>query len=225
MQQDAKVFLAQYATKVDGFICASCSYQDSVNSLSLSTLEPKVKVFVGIHPMYATQENFVADTFAKLLLHKQVLGLGECGLDKRYEFKAQLSLLKQQLDLACALDKCVCVHLYGMHNEFISLLKYYNLSLKIIIHDFIGSPELMQIYSKYKLKFSISPRGLKSNKLAKAISICPIDKLLIESDNDGRYAYDIAYFEQLNIFISKCKGYDCSHIIYDNAKQLMLGEW
>ena len=225
MQQDAKAFLAKHAQSVDGFISASISYQDSLANIKLANLSSKIKVFVGVHPFNVLQENFDAAAFSSLLKNKQVIGIGECGLDKRYARKAQLTLLKAQLELAIALNKCVCIHLYGMHQDLISLLKYYNSSLKLIIHDFIGSLDLMQIYSKYNLKFSLSPRGLKSKKLAQAISICPIDKLLIESDNDGRYDYDSSYLYQLSNFISQVKGYDCSKIIHDNTQQIILGEW
>lgn len=217
------VFLGELMPNVDGLILSSVDYEDSCKNISYALAFDKVKTFVGIHPLKL--QSFNIDAFTTLLAHPKVLGIGECGLDKRLNLDQQIPLLKAQIELTLCTDKALCFHIVRAHDVFLSLLKFYNRQIKGYIHDACLSPELYTRYRHYGLKFSLTKKVLNSKKAHAMISTGNPESFLIESDYDGSAPYDLKNLYAVQNLINTLKGQDCATILNANAQQLFQGEW
>lgn len=134
----------------------------------------------GIHPWDIEKAN--EDWLEKLyntLLDKDVIAVGECGLDKNietdYEHQAQLFLY--HIQLSEELLKPLIIHCVGYFNELIELRKKLNPSQDWIVHGFRGKPQLAEQLLKAGFYLSF---GEKFNP--ESVRICPLNRLLIETD-------------------------------------------
>lgn len=141
-------------------------------------IEPKG---VGIHPWYAeryaTCELSLGDevTTAELI--------GEIGLDFACGVDRQLQeqVFRQQLLIAERLQKPVVLHCVRAFEPMMNILSEHKLRA-VIFHGFIGSAEQAQraLDRGYFLSFGVNV--LRSPKSIKALNICPLERMFVESD-------------------------------------------
>lgn len=157
--------------------------------LRIQTVHPHVQVCMGWHP-WKVSDSLSPDTLNKTCsmiathIEHSHTPIGEIGLDLHPKWRSSVEQQKQVLsyflDLALQLHRPIILHVVRSHHEILRYLRAYP-SLKLYLHDFKGSPEIVQQYLKYDVffGFSVLNSGLRYHKLARSI---PPERVLLESD-------------------------------------------
>lgn len=113
----------------------------------------------------------------------QLLAIGECGLDVNAEasLEVQSRLLKAQLRLAMHWQLPVILHCVKQLDPLIALRKDMKPHEAWIMHGFRGKPQ--QLKSLLQAGFHVS-FGFRFNP--HSLLACPIERLLLETDDDER---------------------------------------
>lgn len=184
------------ADKLCNIINITGSIKSAKDAISLSKKHPEIYYMVGLHPYDI--ENF-NDEFVGFLteLSKEddhFVGIGEIGLDYHGEYKdkeLQKQVFLEQIKLADRLGLPISMHIRDAHGDAIMLLnnnKNY-LNHGGIVHCFSGTEEEMQKYLAlgFYISFSGSVTFKKKSEdesiLERCAKICPLDKILIETDS------------------------------------------
>jgi TatD DNase family protein len=143
---------------------------------------------VGIHPHHAslyTPE--IEEKLEQYLNRPDVIALGEIGLDFFYDFSPrdqQISVLKQQLDLALNRGLPVVIHCRDAYSELAEILAGRSKTWRGMIHCFTGTPE--EADRLLQLGFHISFSGIvtfrNAGVLREAARMVPAEKILVETD-------------------------------------------
>jgi TatD DNase family protein len=144
----------------------------------------------GVHPHHA--QSFAGSQRAELidlLRLKQVVAVGECGLDYFRNLSppdAQRKAFIAQLELAAQVGKPVFLHQRDAHDDFTAILRDFAGTLRGgVAHCFTGGEAELQAYLGLGLYIGITGwacderRGLE---LRNSVPRIPLDKLLIETD-------------------------------------------
>jgi TatD DNase family protein len=144
----------------------------------------------GVHPHHA--QSFSGSHHQELidlLRLKQVVAVGECGLDYFRNLSppdAQRQAFISQLDLAVQAGKPVFLHQRDAHGDFAAILRDFAGRLKGgVAHCFTGGEAELDAYLALGLYIGITGwacderRGLE---LRNSVPRIPLDKLLIETD-------------------------------------------
>lgn len=152
---------------------------------------------VGIHPWVVAARDVTKDLsaleHALEALHPKQVALGEIGLDKLDERRASLEAQKRafctQLELAQTFNLPVILHVLRAHEEALAVLKSIGVPRRGgVVHSYSGGPEVLDRYLRLGLHVSFSgavtwPAAQGGqNRVMRAAEICPIDRLLIETD-------------------------------------------
>ncbi|CAI3933767.1 3'-_5' ssDNA/RNA exonuclease TatD (TatD) (PDB:1J6O) (PUBMED:10747959 [Commensalibacter communis] len=156
---------------------------------------PDLKVWctVGTHPEYVQDEAFAtADEIAALTDHRQVIGIGETGLDYFYGephvFIKQQEFFRAHLQAAQKTQLPVCIHAREADEDIARILQEETQnggSFPFLIHCFTSSLALAQ--AAIDLGGYISISGIatfkKAQELRDVIVQLPRDRLLVETDS------------------------------------------
>ncbi|MFH1749609.1 MAG: TatD family hydrolase [bacterium] len=160
-------------------------------------------VSVGIHPIHVLDENF-DQKFEKLACEKQVVAIGETGLDYyrmgKVELQAksrtdsptdetgardkQKKLFLKHLELAKKLNKPMILHCRDAYSDLLQILKEFDKDkkLKKVLHCYDGNTKYLQEFLNIKCLISFTGNVTYGDKQDQAISQIPIDLLMIETD-------------------------------------------
>ncbi|MFZ6654880.1 TatD family hydrolase [Undibacterium sp. TJN19] len=144
----------------------------------------------GVHPHEAKNWNAkVAKTIASLAVQKEVVAVGECGLDYNRMFSPeaeQLACFEAQLQLAVEIQKPVFLHERDAHDAFFALLKQYRPHLKgAVVHCFTGNTAQIREYLDLDCHIGITGwvcDERRGDDLRKAVRLLPKERLMIETD-------------------------------------------
>jgi len=161
--------------------------ESSLKGITLAEHYPSVFATVGIHPHNADNASKGdLERMHLLTTQKKVVAIGEIGLDfyhNRSSRKAQIALLKQQLEMALSLDLPVVIHDREAHGEIQKIVSSFY-GLKGVIHCFSGDYHLAQAF--IDMGYYISIPGTVTYKNAVQVqdvaSRIPFDKLFLETD-------------------------------------------
>ena len=121
--------------------------------------------------------------------HSKVLAVGEIGLDYHYDNsprEKQREVFRAQLEIAIRTNKPVVIHSRDADDDMILMLKELapKMSKKGVIHSFTAGPELAQI--AIDLGFYLGFNGIitfkKAENVRDIVRLCPIEKILLETD-------------------------------------------
>ena len=137
----------------------------------------------GIHPWKADETFVVPDLSAKL-------AIGECGLDglRGPSMEVQESVFLEQIRLSEELGKPLIIHCVKAFDRLLQLRKELNPKQSWMFHGFRGKPQ--QLRSHLDAGFFVS-FGFQHNE--ESLRICPIDRLLLETDDDEFHPIDEIY--------------------------------
>lgn len=172
-------------------VVTGTSIDVSRSALALAQTHPDLLCCTaGVHPHDAKSwDASCADIIRDIAHHKEVVALGECGLDFNRNFSTpadQLICFEAQLQLAVELKKPLFLHQRDAHAEFITLIKRYRNELgNIVVHCFTGSEQEMR--ECIDLDCYIGITGWLCDKkrgeaLRQLVQHIPEDRLLIETD-------------------------------------------
>ena len=163
----------------------------SVAAIELAKAHDDIFATVGLHPHDAagdkgeiTDEDMAAIT--KLAEDPSVLAIGECGLDFYYTNspkEAQVSIFKQQIELALLLDKPMVWHVRDAFIDFFEVVDQHP-GVRGIVHCFTGTqPEMQQAVDR---GFYIAYNGImtftKDRAQLEAVKATPLDRIVLETD-------------------------------------------
>jgi TatD family hydrolase len=191
---------------------STVSYQNFDLVYKLFRNIKKVKFLFGTHPelvrenfdvkSYLVRQNiFVEKTLKPLLIkqkteqplfwQKQILGIGECGLDYFYTqdlelIKSQKLLFEKQIELSLELDLPLVIHCREAFNDLLEILQNYkSIEQRFLIHCFTGNKEILKKILDLggKVAFGgILTFGKNADYLRESLSYCPQDSWLLETD-------------------------------------------
>jgi TatD DNase family protein len=144
----------------------------------------------GVHPHHA--DGFSQDAIIQikqLVSDKNMVAIGECGLDFNRNFSTQENQLRSfEAQLVCAAEnkKTVYLHERDAFDDQIRLLREYLPSIpNAIVHCFTGSTRQMEAYLELGCYIGITgwvcddKRGVD---LQEAVKYLPLDRVLLETD-------------------------------------------
>ncbi len=185
------VFTRALAADVKQMIITGTDLAKSIQAEQLAQQHPRhLYATAGVHPHAAStfDQQSVSD-LKHLAQAKQVVAIGECGLDFNRNFSTpeqQLWAFEQQLMVACELGLPVFLHERDAFEQQIRLLKKYRAQLVGgVAHCFTGNLEQMQAYLELDLYIGITGWVCDLNRgqdLRAAIAHLPLERILLETD-------------------------------------------
>ena len=200
-------------------------------NVAKNDLVPKIFAAVGIHPDHAIDYenvNVVINALQDLAKNKEVVCIGECGIDYRNgkeNRQIQIDMFEAQCDLAKKLDLPIEVHSRNGEDDTIAVLT--NDKYQAIIHCFSGTKEFAK--KALDLGFYISFSGIVTFKNAKEIQdvakYAPLDRILIETDAPflaptpyRGLINEPSYVAKIGEFIANLKGMEADEIFDITSK-------
>ena len=135
----------------------------------------------GVHPWHADKAFVVPDL-------KDKLAIGECGLDNAcgVSMDRQLKVFTQHIELSEQTAKPLTIHCVKALDHLLRLRRELHPTMLWMFHGFRGKPQ--QLHSLLATGFYVS-FGSRYNK--ESLNLCPIERLMLESDDDGRSILDL----------------------------------
>lgn len=174
--------------QISELLLISSDIAETQKNISYCHQDKAIYCTAGVHPHHASS---VApdwlESLKLLLQQRQVVALGECGLDFNRNFSTpeqQIEVFSSQLDLATELNKPVYLHERDAFSTQISLLKNHS-GLRGVAHCFTGRKEELKAYLDLGLFIGITGwlcDEKRGQSLREAVSYLPLDRLILETD-------------------------------------------
>lgn len=177
---------------VKNMILTGTSVKASLQSFDIvKKYENTLYSTAGIHPHNAKE--FTSKSMGelkKLLENKEVISVGECGLDFNRDFsprEIQELCFEAHLQLAAEVNKPLFLHERSAFERFNSILdNHKNTIPKAVVHCFTGNLKEVKIY--VDKGFYIGFTGAISdtrrfNQLKEVVNYVPLDRIMIETDS------------------------------------------
>lgn len=218
---------ADYGAVADvvGFVCNSTCAADWCAIIDAAARMPAIYPCVGVHPWYVAGVNL--KQMADILATYPNVMVGEIGIDRtRDNFDLQCEIFTAQMELAAKYNRVAHVHCVRAWDVMLNILKNIShLPPKIVFHEFGGGADVARQLIKYdNVYFSYGPRAV--NKIQERIADVPMDKILVETDNDDPNAATKILSHAVGT-IAQIKSMDAAavaDIIYDNTVRTITNE-
>ena len=170
---------------VQRFIVIGTDATTSQQAIDIAAKHNDVWATVGLHPHDATKG---VHTIAPLATSPRVVGIGECGLDYYYEHSPrdiQMPAFAEQIALAKEHNLSLVIHTRDAWEDTFNVLDSEGMPENTIIHCFSGGPDEARacLDRGAYLSFSGIVTFKKATDLREAAKICPLDRLLVETDS------------------------------------------
>ena len=222
-------------------ICVSEDFYSSIEALSVKERFFKnselFRVFVGIHPQFATVYSDVR--FESLIQSKidSIDGIGEIGLDPTYTMlepdntlDRQKNVLKDMLNIAEKNNKPVSVHSRRSVNEILEILPSYKIR-SAVFHWYDGNKSNLKRINDKGYFVSFGPYLLYSRDKQTLLTEADINLILVETDGPVKYKHcfdgaltspalviSVIYFASV---LLKKSFDDLSEILYENSTRFL----
>jgi TatD DNase family protein len=179
------------AAGVKHMLITGSSIASTERALELVGTRPELfRCTAGVHPHHAVDlDDAALEQLAQLAQHRDVLAVGECGLDYFRNFspaEAQQRAFRQQLELATHVRKPVFLHQRDAHAEFVAILReFHDRLVGGVAHCFTAGWEEARAYLDLGLYIGITGWICDERRGAHLIEVVkhiPRDRLLIETD-------------------------------------------
>lgn len=146
---------------------------------------------LGYHPYFLSSEIVVKDSMYQLdralqTRSKQILAVGECGLDGMVDvdFALQTAMFSEQVCLAQHYRLPLIIHSRKTHHHILRILKRARFTEGGVLHGFTGSKQ--QAYQLVDMGLKIGVGGSitypRAQKTRQAIAALPLESLVLETD-------------------------------------------
>jgi len=138
---------------------------------------------LGYHP-WEIREGEVEETLSFLKKHvDRAIAVGEVGLDYKVRVKKSLQrdVLERIIELAAARDKALILHCRYSHERVFRMISRGGIK-KAVFHWYTGPLSLLGNILASGYYISVTPAVPHSPKLAAAVRVAPLDRILLESD-------------------------------------------
>lgn len=147
---------------------------------------------VGIHP--ENIEGLTLETIHEIeklaVSSKKVIAIGEIGLDYHWykeesHRQRQKEFFIEQIKLANKLGLPISIHARDAIQDTFDILKVYPVKHYCVLHCYSGSSEMLKEFAKLGCYFGFDGPLTYKNAIEpkKCVEICPIDRLLTETDS------------------------------------------
>jgi TatD DNase family protein len=176
---------------VTRIVVTGSSAESSRQALDLARAHPgALYATAGLHPHHATEySGEYAALFRDLAQHREVVALGECGLDyfRNYSPHAdQQRAFAEQLKLAVDARKPVFLHQRDAHAAFLPMLREHRPQLvDAVVHCFTDTAAALEDYLSLDCHIGITGwicDERRGQGVRDAARLIPDDKLLVETD-------------------------------------------
>jgi len=174
---------------VTQMIVTGVNLENSIKAVELAKEYPKeLYATAGIHPHHskeASEENLAK--IKELLLHEEVVAVGECGLD----FNRNYSTPEQQeacfhsfLEIATDVGKPLFLHERDAHKRFVEIVSDYSDLPNGVVHCFTGTVDELRTYLDMGFYIGFTGAICKPSlsQLKEAVRYVPLDRLMVETD-------------------------------------------
>ena len=156
----------------------------SADVLSFSSIGKNKYLSVGIHPWYLADndaENQL-ESLRKAIGNRQVVAIGECGLDKLKgpSMELQASVFRKEIALAEEHNLPMVIHCVKAYNELVQIKKSTHPQQPWIIHGFRGKEALAKECLQHGFHLSFGAYFQED-----ALRAVPVEKLFVETDESG----------------------------------------
>ncbi len=148
---------------------------------------PVVACTLGVHPHDAKDFDKARGFIQSHYSEKEVVALGEMGLDYYYEHSDRLvqqKVFEEQLQWSVDWDLPVEIHTRDAEEDTLNMLKKFNGKVTGILHCFTGSTQLAE--EALALGLNISVSGVctfkKAESLRETLRIVPLERMHLETD-------------------------------------------
>jgi len=183
---------------VTRLITVGTDVEHSRQAIAVARAHDVVWATAGVHPHDASDG---LDGLVELLAAPEVVAVGECGLDHHYDHsprEVQREVFAAQIALAFEHDLALVIHTREAWDETFDILVTEGVPERTVFHCFTGGPD--EARRGLDLGIRISFSGIITFKTAEdlraAAAICPIDRLLVETDSP--YLAPVPYRGQKN---------------------------
>ena len=177
-------------------------FKESEKAIALAEKCPDLmRASVGLHPNDNSEENFNIDKYRELAKNKNVVAIGECGLDYYY-LKSQISnlknkelqkeIFKEQIGLAKELNKPIILHCrpsigtQDAYNDALDILvscfKFHVSRISGVAHFFVGSKEIAKKFLELGFYISFAGPITFASEYREVVEFVPLDRILVETD-------------------------------------------
>ncbi len=170
------------------------NYEDNLNVLELSKKFDIVKPALGLYPLDAVglsvengeliRGSVDVEKVLKQIELSKPIAIGEVGVDFKWTRdydNEQIEVFQKIIKLAEKMNKPLIVHSRNAEKECTDLLE--NTKTKVVMHCFGGNKKLVKRCIDNKFYFSIPPIINKSTHFHMVAELCPLSKLLTETDS------------------------------------------
>lgn len=172
-------------------------------------------ISAGVHPWDA--EKVDMDAAVRFLNEAPIAAVGEIGLDfsRPTDRHKQIDIFRTQLAVAEKRHMPVILHCVKAYNEALRILSEFKLKA-VIVHGYIGSPELTTTIIERGYYISVGEHSLKSHKTIESIKGAELTSIFAETDTSGVSIEDIydAISELKKIDVAQLK-----QVIFNNFKK------
>lgn len=178
---------------VAAVVCPGISAESSEKIVQLAESHPAVYAAVGIQPNYCAEAD--AGDWQRILDlagHPKVVGLGETGLDRHWDytpFDVQLDYFHRHLDLAAEHDLPVIIHCREADEDLLPILRQAAAGRKLrgVLHSFSSdravAEECVELGLYVSFSGSATYRNKKFEPLRRAAAAVPDNRILLETDS------------------------------------------
>ncbi|PHS69020.1 MAG: DNAase [Methylophaga sp.] len=174
--------------KIDHILCISIDKQSAKEVLLLAEQYPQLTASLGIHPNVDKQENFTVEQLVEQGAHKQIIAIGETGLDyfrSEGNLEWQRDRFRVHIDAAKQLKKPLIIHTREARDDTMDILENENAQQAGgIIHCFTENWDTAK--RALDIGFYVSLSGIVTFKnaveLQDVAKKLPLDRILIETD-------------------------------------------
>ncbi|MCC6837605.1 MAG: TatD family hydrolase, partial [Bacteroidia bacterium] len=143
---------------------------------------------IGLHPWYLTADTMNEDlcSLERYAALKNVIAIGECGLDKLCQtgWELQKKAFIQQIQIAEKLKKPMIIHCVKAFNELIETKKELKVKTPMIVHGYNNNKHIAEQLLQHGFYFSFGKALLKAGSNASAlIGILPKERIFLETDD------------------------------------------
>lgn len=179
------------AAGVGAIVAICCRLEEVEQVLKIAEAHDDVWATIGQHPHHAKDRPDVSPQWlAEMAAHPKVIGIGETGLDKHYNYSPedqQIASFLAHVEAARLSGLPLVIHCREADGLMARLLQeeMAKASFRFLLHSYTGGPDLARCGAALGGYFSVN--GIASFRTAQAVrdiirDVMPDDRILIETD-------------------------------------------
>lgn len=183
---------------VQKIVVCSQTVKGAKEALRLSQIYPGVLYSTaGVYPHEAKSwESETLDELTEIAKNNECVAIGQCGLDYCKNFSppdVQRAVFKSQVQLACSLQKPLCIHERDAFDDVIAILNEFKHSLpSVVLLSYTGLSSNLQKYVDLGVYLGVTGYITKDNSGEGIQALLdkgtlPLEQLLVQSDSPFMY--------------------------------------